>query len=228
MISMLRTAHENDVMEIIYLGDGFQYLIGMAKFWTPGVMRIIEVWRRLRSAGVQIGIVEGNRDFFLDAPELASEIDWAATTRDLDCGGIRVRLVHGDKVNRRDLQYRFWSGISKSTVARVWARLLPRPIAVRIVTTMEARLAETNRKFRYSKPIADLKRAARSAWAEGVDLLLWGHFHTMWSFRKEGRAAVILPAWLDTGRGALIDDDGPLLLVEKNLTLKDTLFTMQR
>ena len=79
---------------------------------------------------------------------------------------------------------------------------------------MEARLAETNRKFRYHRPLSSLRASAESAWNDGIDLLLWGHFHTSWQYRHDGRAALILPAWLDTGFAALIED----VMVEKNLT----------
>ncbi len=48
MVSMLLNARDSGVTEIIYLGDGFQYLIGMSKFWTAGVIEVIETWRLLR------------------------------------------------------------------------------------------------------------------------------------------------------------------------------------
>lgn len=226
MISMLYAAGDCGVMEIMYLGDGFQYLIGMSKFWTRGVVEVIEAWRRLREAGVRIGVVEGNRDFFLDAPELAAELDWSGLDYEFRSGDRVFRLVHGDKVNLRDLQYRFWSRVSKSLPARVWARLLPKTIAVGIVRTMEARLAATNRRYRYHKPIACLRQAAELAWSEGVDVLLWGHFHTSWHYTRDDHAAIILPAWLDTGKAALIDDDGTAVMVEKNLTPCGSLLKM--
>ena len=218
MVTMLLKAQDLGVTEIIYLGDGFQYLIGMSKFWTTGVVEVMEVWRRLRENGVRIGVVEGNRDFFLDAPELAAELDWSGLEYEFSAGSRRFRLVHGDKVNLRDLQYRFWSRVSKSWPARVWARLLPRPIAVGIVRTMEARLAETNRRFRYEKPLVSLRRAAEDAWCNGIDVLLWGHFHTNWEYSRDDQAAIILPAWLDTGKSALVDSRGEAVMVEKNLT----------
>ncbi len=226
MVSMLLEARSRAVTEIIYLGDGFQYLIGMSKFWTPSVLEVITTWRALRSEGVKIGIIEGNRDFFLDARDLRGEIDWSGPSREFNAGERRIRLVHGDKVNLRDLQYRFWSRFSKSAPARAWARLLPRSMANAIVRGMEARLAATNRRFRYHKPLASLRAAAEGAWSEGVDLLLWGHFHTTWWYRKDDRAAAVLPAWLETGRGALIEPDGTLTMVENNLTPAPALFTI--
>lgn len=228
MSSMLLKAQDLGVTEIIYLGDGFQYLIGMSKFWTRHVRTVMGVWRELRQNGVKIGVVEGNRDFFLDAPELAAELDWSGLSYDFQAGTRKFRLIHGDKVNPRDFQYRFWSWVSKSAPARVWARLLPRPVAVWIVRTMEARLAETNRRFRYYKPVESLRSAARSAWADDVDVLFWGHFHTMWRFTWDDREAFILPDWLATGKAVLVDERGAAVLVEKNLTPCGPLSTMER
>jgi UDP-2,3-diacylglucosamine pyrophosphatase LpxH len=224
MVSMLFAARASGVTEIIYLGDGFQYLIGMSKFWTPGVMQVIEAWRELRSSGMRLGVVEGNRDFFLDAADLSAELDWSSSVHEFGSAGRRFRLDHGDKVNLRDLQYRFWSRVSKSMTARLWARLLPRSVAVAIVRGMESRLAETNRRFRYVKPISSLKAAAEAAWEDGIDFLLWGHFHTPWSYRRDDKVAAILPAWLDTGLAALIDDRGGATLVENDLTRGRALF----
>lgn len=214
MVSVVERAASSGVGEVIYLGDCFQYLIGMSKFWTNRVVTVLEAWQRARSSGMRIGIVEGNRDFFLDAPELAAKIDWSARQHEFASGGRRYRLVHGDLVNRRDLQYRFWSSVSKSAVARLWARLLPRSAAVAIVRRMEAHLAETNRKFRYTKPIADLERSARKAWAEGIGTVFWGHFHTPWRCSDGDHEALIIPAWLETRSSVMVDGDGRWALVD--------------
>jgi len=217
MSSLLRVAGERGVGEIIYLGDAFQYLIGMSKFWTASVRQVLGVWRELRARGLRLIVVEGNRDFFLDEPELAGELDWSGRRYRFTAGGRVFELVHGDLVNRRDLQYRFWSTISKSAAARLWARLLPRGLATTIVCRMEAHLAKTNRRFRHFKPVADLERSAEAAWAEGVDVLLWGHFHSPWLRRSSERVALVMPAWLDTRTSVLVADDGSWSLVGERL-----------
>jgi UDP-2,3-diacylglucosamine hydrolase len=178
MCAQLQLAVANGVKEVIYLGDAFQYLIGMSKFWTSGLREVMTTWREIRREGIRIAIVEGNRDFFLDESDLAGEIDWSGRSYEFSAAGTRYRLDHGDLVNPRDFQYRFWSRISKSAVARIWARLLPQAVAVTIVRRMEAHLAKTNQKFRYTKPTRDLRQAAEKAWEEGIDVLFWGHFHT--------------------------------------------------
>ena len=217
MAAMLRAAADTGFGEIIYLGDGFQYLIGMSKFWTTSLRQVMAVWREIRSRGVRIVVVEGNRDFFLDSPDLAGEIDWSGRCYEFTAGGTRYRLDHGDLVNRRDFQYRFWSTLSKSWPARIWARLLPRSVAVAIGRKMEAHLATTNKKFRYVKPIADLKRTAETAWRDGIDVLFWGHFHTPWDHREGDRLAMIIPAWLETRKSVAVDDMGEWRFVDESL-----------
>jgi len=175
----------------------------------------------VRSRGVRVVVVEGNRDFFLDEAELAAEIDWSGRRYDFSSGDRRYRLDHGDLVNRRDLQYRFWSWLSKCAAARLWARLLPQSLAVTIVRRMEAHLATTNRRFRYKKPISDLKQAARHTWAEGVDILFWGHFHTTWELRDGERLALIIPAWLETRHSVLVGTHGRWQYVDSVLNPLD-------
>ncbi len=208
MTEVIGRAVEVGVDEIIYLGDSFQYFIGMSKFWTTALTEVLDAWRVVRARGVRIVAIEGNRDFFLDEAELASEIDWSGRRYEFDAGEKRFCLDHGDLVNRRDFQYRFWSSISKSRVARLWARLLPKSIAVAIVRNMENHLANTNRKFRYTKPVSDLRTSAEDAWMSGVDVLFWGHFHTYWDYRKEGHVALIIPAWLENRTAVMVDSDG--------------------
>lgn len=203
--------------EIVWLGDAFQYLIGLSKFWTSSVIEVIGAWDRARAAGVRIVLLEGNRDFFLDEPDLAAHHDGASLCRDYTAAGVRYRLVHGDKVNQRDFQYLFWSRVSKSWPARLWARWLPRRLAVRIVEGMEARLAATNRRYRYTKPVDALRASADATFDDGVDILLWGHFHSLWEYRRAGKLAMVVPAWLETRVALAVEPDGRWWLADQDL-----------
>jgi UDP-2,3-diacylglucosamine hydrolase len=221
MANLVRRSAAAGFGEIVYLGDVFQYLIGMSKFWTDGVSLVIDAWREIRSDGNRVVVIEGNRDFFLDEPELAAEVDWTGRCYEFSAGPSRYRLVHGDRINLRDLQYQFWSRVSKSGIARVWARLLPRSIAVAIVRKMEARLATTNKRFRYRTPVDALRRNAHRAWQEGVDVLLWGHFHSLWRIDDGRRLAMVVPAWLETACSMDVDEDGGWRWVGRDLNVLD-------
>lgn len=218
MRGLLDRAVDAGVREVIFLGDACQYLIGMSKFWSSATRELLSAWDRVRKAGAKIILIEGNRDFFLDEPDLAAHHDGSGLVHQFTEGGRHFRLVHGDRVNQRDLQYRFWRAVSKSRFSRAWARSLPRGLAVRIVNRMEARLSTTNRRFRYRKPIEALQAQAAEAWEEGVDVLFWGHFHTPWRCTSDAKDAFIVPAWLEFQLSLLVDSQGRWSLVENNLT----------
>jgi UDP-2,3-diacylglucosamine pyrophosphatase LpxH len=217
MVDLLIRAEDVGVREVIYLGDTFQYLIGMSKFWTEGVSRILEAWDGFRTRGGEVRLIEGNRDFFLDEPDLACRIDQSAVSLEFAAGPTTFRLVHGDKVNQRDLQYLFWSRLSKCLPARLWARWLPRRVAVTIVRKMEAHLAKTNRKFRYEKPVEALRAEALRVFSQGVDVQLFGHFHSLWTFSEGGKTAMVVPAWLETGQSLIIESSGRWYGVNQDL-----------
>lgn len=208
MVDLVTGLPNQGYSELIYLGDAFQYLIGMSKFWTRSVREVMSSWQVVRQRGLRIVIVEGNRDFFLDEPDLLARVDWIGRQYQFQAQANCYRLVHGDRLNLRDLQYQFWSRLSKSLLARAWARMLPRSLAVAIVRNMEARLATTNMKFRYRTPERALLRSANRAWREQVDVLLWGHYHRFWEHVDGHRRAMVIPAWLETGRALAVEPDG--------------------
>ena len=226
MCRLLRRVSGAGFAEVIYLGDAFRYLLGLEKFWSPTVTAVLSCWDDLRAAGMRIVLIEGNRDFFLDEPDLRARVDWVGKQYELTEGGRRIRLVHGDRVNLRDVQYRLWSGVSKSAPARVLARLLPKSLAVAIVERGEARLARTNLRFKGRTPYASLQRSAAQAWAEGVDVILWGHFHTSWSCQHGESYAAVVPDWLVTRCSVAIRANGALQLLDETLTPRERLPTM--
>ncbi len=221
MVALLDRAERDGVGEVLYLGDTFQYLIGMSKFWTASIEMVLEAWDGFRSRGGTIRLIEGNRDFFLDEEDLEPRIDQSALSLEFSAGDVTFRLVHGDKVNQRDWQYLFWSRLSKCLPARLWARWLPRCFAVVIVRKMEAHLAKTNRKFRYKKPVEALQEEALSAFRRGVDVQLFGHFHTLWTFSDGEKTAMVVPAWLETRQALLIEETGRWHGVDEHLLRAD-------
>ncbi len=217
MCRLVAGAAERGIGELLFLGDAFHYLIGLPKFWTPAVTTVLASWRGARERGMRLTLVEGNRDFFLDEPALEPFLDWSGPGCEITAGRRRIRVVHGDRVNRSDRQYLFWARVSKSGLARRWAHLLPGPVAVWVVRSMEARLARTNRRFRYHVPERALEQDARQAWEAGFDAVLWGHFHRGWRIEHDGRLGLVVPAWLDTDTSLLIEDDGSMRQVHDDL-----------
>jgi UDP-2,3-diacylglucosamine pyrophosphatase LpxH len=204
----LSTLRERGVGEVVFLGDLFRTLIGLPHFWDGEIRRGLGELERLRGHGARVVVVEGNRDFYLDRPEMAPFLDLACDAHSFATGGRRFLLEHGDLLNRRDRSYRLWRAVSKSGVARAWARALPAAIALRIISSTEARLARTNFSYRRELPLDDLAAAAIRHFAAGVDVVMWGHFHRAWRLDDAGKTAMVLPSWGETGAVIWIDEDG--------------------
>jgi UDP-2,3-diacylglucosamine pyrophosphatase LpxH len=200
---------------IVFLGDIFHYFIGDARFETPLTRRVLTAWRDLASSGVSLRYVEGNRDFFLDGTRFASSFEAYGETDGLDVGGVRYAFVHGDRVNTRDLPYRFWRRLSKNPVSRRALGLIPGPVARAIVAETERRLYRTNFRHKTRLPEADLLAEGRRARRAGYERLLVGHFHVERLLEATDGIAHVLPAWLEERKHAEIDTSGRLAIVEE-------------
>jgi len=196
------------VRELVLLGDLFRTLVAFPRFWDDTIRAGLDELASLRKDGCRVIMLEGNREFFLDDPHMDPFRDRTGMAHSFAAGGRRFLLEHGDLINRKDRRYLLWRAVSKSRTARIWARLLPRSLARRIVTGTERRLARTNFNHRRNLPVCAMQAQARSHFASGVDVLVWGHFHRAWAFEDEGRAAFVLPAWQETGTVMWVGDNG--------------------
>lgn len=201
------------VGELVLLGDVFRALVGFPRFWDETVREGLREVERLRRSGARVVLVEGNRDFFLDEPALDAFRDCAASCHSFNAGGRRFLLEHGDLVNVRDWRYLAWRRLSKSGVARRWARVLPGRLARRIVAGTEARLARTNFSYRSRVPEQRLRLVAAAHFAAGVHVVLWGHFHRPWRFARSGCLAAVVPAFAEYGAMVWVGGDSGELLV---------------
>lgn len=199
LIAQLRSLPEQGCERLILLGDLFQTWIGFERFETPEIRAVADALRALRRGGLPIDSIEGNRDFFLDAPRYADCFDRVENEVAFTAGGKSYLAVHGDGLNDRDRQYLFWRWLSKNRVSRFLADKIPRRLAQKVVTSTEARLSQTNFKHKARIPEEVICRYGERRLAEGFDTLLLGHFHEPRTWQVEGGEIRLLEAWF-TGR----------------------------
>ena len=96
------------------MGDLFQAWVGFRSFETADIAAVAAALRKLRGQGIEVEYVEGNRDFFLAGSPYADAFDRVVLETSFEVGGVRYLAVHGDGLNDRDWQYRFWRSLSKS------------------------------------------------------------------------------------------------------------------
>lgn len=209
LLAQLESVPERGCRHLVLLGDLFQGWVGFRRFETPEIAAVAAALRRLRGRGVRVDYVEGNRDFFLAGGPYADCFDAVVGELAFTAGGTRFLAVHGDGLDPRDRQYRFWRRASKSALSRLVISKTPRPLARRLVWQTEARLSRTNREHKRQVPREVLVPYGERRLAEGHDVLLLGHFHEERRWPVAGGLLWLLPAWFDTRRTVWLPQDVP-------------------
>ncbi|HXO18296.1 MAG TPA: metallophosphoesterase [Thermoanaerobaculia bacterium] len=198
LVAQLAALPGQGAERLIVLGDLFQAWVGARRFETPEIAAVVPVLRSLRGGGLRIDYVEGNRDFFLAGSPYADAFDAVGFETAFTAAGVRYLAVHGDGLNDRDWQYRFWRRLSKSRPVEQVVRHTPRGFARRLVASTEERLSQTNFKHRRQLPEQAIRAYAERRLAEGHDVLLLGHFHEPRTWRVAGGEVRLLAAWFQS------------------------------
>ena len=192
----------------LYLnGDVFHYLIGDDKFFTDSVRNFFAKLSELKSEGVRIYYIEGNRDFFLKGTIAEKAVTQLAISSTFTAGGLRYLVIHGDMINDRDLQYRMWRRASKNPITRIGVKLFPGPLARKFVNKAEQRLARSNFKHKRRLPVELMERYGRKKAAEGFQMIVFGHFHHKTIVPAGTATVAVLPAWYETGEAMAVSPE---------------------
>ncbi|MEO8380079.1 MAG: metallophosphoesterase [Acidobacteriota bacterium] len=189
----------------LYLnGDLFHYLIAHDKFRTAAVDRVMARFRALRDSGVAVHYVEGNRDFFLRGSFVEHAVTDVALEYAIPAGAKKYLIIHGDLINDRDWQYRFWRRASKNPLTKLGVNLIPKKLANDFVDGMEKRLAGSNFKHKARVPVELMQAYGTDRAREGFTDVVFGHFHQ--KLVLAGPVTVtVLPPWYESGEALVID-----------------------
>lgn len=207
-LEQLRELPARGCRRLILLGDIFHVWVGYRKFETTEVRRVAAALRELRHQGLRIDYIEGNRDFFLAGSQYAKLFDSVGLEVSFEVDGVRYLAVHGDGLDDRDWQYRFWRWLSKSPPVHLLVALLPGPLARWIMLATERRLARTNFKHRQGVPEDSLIRYAGQRFREGHDILYLGHFHEPHTWHLKAGEVRVLDAWFHDNQIEWLDEKG--------------------
>jgi UDP-2,3-diacylglucosamine hydrolase len=190
----------------LYLnGDLFHYLIAHPKFYTASIDKVFAKFRDVRDSGIAIHYVEGNRDFFLKGSFVEKAVSDIALEFPIVAGARKYLIVHGDMINDRDWQYRFWRRASKNPVSRLGLNLIPKKVARNFVDDVEKRLSKSNFKHKSVLPLEMMKRYGAKRAREGFTDIVFGHFHEKLVMPAGGATVTVLPPWYETGEAMVID-----------------------
>lgn len=204
---------------IVLMGDLFQLWLGRRELQQPHQTAVLEKFAELRSRGVTLRYLEGNRDYRIGACFAGSALDESTEQPIIErIGGRRLVAVHGDLANPRDRQYRSWRRFSRSGAVWLLFNALPRGWRMRVAGRLERRLRSSNQKFKGEFPEAIVRAYAKSLLGPDDDALVLGHFHVEKDLLPEGGRGkgrvLVLPEWKSSRRHLRVDVDGQIGFVD--------------
>ncbi len=206
LAEQLAALPETGCSRLVLLGDIFHVWVGAERFETAAIRTLHSVLRSLRSEGMEIDYIEGNRDFFLEGSSYAGVFSSIGTEGVVEIGERRILLVHGDGLNPKDRQYLFWRWLSKSRLSRAVILNLPTALAQQALHRTEAGLARTNFEHRQRLPRESITEYAERRLAEGYDEMILGHYHEAAEWPVTGGRVRILDAWFNSHRIEWLED----------------------
>jgi UDP-2,3-diacylglucosamine pyrophosphatase LpxH len=197
----------NSRYDIVFLGDIFDLWIGLPGYETPAQKDFL-AWCRGQKNLRRIGLIEGNREFFVSEMH-ADHFSWstsATSWRSAD----GCQFVHGDRLNPDDRRYLLFRRLTKNPVTKMLLRGLPGGRS--ICRRLSRALRHTNRRYRQGLPEARIRQYAEGEFGDGLQAIFVGHFHSARKFElNPSRVLFLVPAWLESGRVTRVDSGtGPL------------------
>jgi len=114
-VAFLRAVDTSRINRIILLGDLFDFWFEYKHVIFSGYLDVLRAFADLREHGVAFELVCGNHDFWAGR-FLEQRLGFTVHTRpvEMDFGGRRVLMVHGDGLNPRDWWYRVYKRIARA------------------------------------------------------------------------------------------------------------------
>ena len=187
--------------DVIFLGDIFDLWIALPGYEGKSQQAFLQ-WCRQQTSSRMIGFLEGNHEFFV-SDEHGDSFSWSTSDsswRDSE-GNL---FVHGDQINRNDNRYLLFRRLTKNAVTRTLLRFLPGgPL---ICNRLGQMLRHTNRQHRLGLPEEQIQYFADQNFANGVETIYAGHFHSTYQYKHtSARTLYLLPAWFESGQVTRID-----------------------
>ena len=191
---------------LFVLGDLFDSYVCRGQIQV-GVWR--DVAARLRAAansGLRVVVLVGNRDFLLGEEFVrASGAELVMGGYRLQLGGVDTLLVHGDELCQNDLPYQRAKRWLRHPLTRFLARRMPVTLAKRCAEHARQKSRDVIQSGDQTRFLPSA-RAVATAFAIGVERLIFGHIHRHARGSFAGGHYHVLPAFDDASVGLMVRD----------------------
>ena len=166
---------------LICAGDLFDFWFEYRHVFFSGYFDVLRAFAALHDAGVELHLICGNHDFW-SGRFLRDEIGFAIHPDQvqLDFGGKRALLFHGDGVNKTDRAYRAYKRVARNPLVVGAFRMIHPDWAMRIAQGVShgSRTLLGVDNPQDGPEARALRDHARALLAEGVaDIVVCGHAH---------------------------------------------------
>jgi UDP-2,3-diacylglucosamine pyrophosphatase LpxH len=207
--ALLAAATQAGVTELSILGDFFELWLGLSRLETPWQETLWAPLREMKSRGVKLRYVVGNKDFFVKEWNQRHQLFDAVIEKSvlLESAAGPIHLAHGDLVNHADHQYRAWRAFSRSAPIQLFIKSLPRSYLARLGEKTAAKMQGTNRYHKSYFPEDQLRAHAREL-PPGPATMIYGHFHAFHELQEGEKKIITLPFLGAENAGVLITSSG--------------------
>lgn len=164
-----------DVMCIV--GDLFDFYYGFKSvvYWQH--LPALAAFDELRRSGMKLVFIEGNHEFRVaEAMRGAFGMETFIGEGEVQIGGKRILLCHGDLADPKDYGYRFLHWALRNPVTAAAASLAPPSLAM-AVARLASDQSRAYKSGRGERLTALFRERAKEAIAGGCDAAIFGHSH---------------------------------------------------
>ena len=179
--ALLRTFPGKGVGRLIILGDLFDFWFEYRHVIFSGYFDVLQALAELRDRGIELHLVCGNHDFWAGR-FLRDHLNFAIYQEsvEMDFGGRRALLIHGDGINPQDWRYRLYKRFARARLIIGLFRRLHPDRAMNIARWVSRK---SSQRSWVADPAKGAEAAALRAYAQGViargqaDIVVCGHAH---------------------------------------------------
>jgi UDP-2,3-diacylglucosamine hydrolase len=177
LIVDLLDRHAEQVRTVFILGDLFDFWYGYRTVVFRQFLPLLFRLRRLVDERIDVHYLAGNHDF---CPGPAFREQLGVLTYDgaleVELGGQRLYLAHGDLINPRDLGYRLLHALVRSRPMDWLIRLVPPDLGWRLAMLASRGSRRYSSRIRWKRPEI-FHGYARRLFDLGFDGVMMGHSH---------------------------------------------------
>ena len=204
---------------LFLLGDVYLAWMGRRSLEDEGLRPFAEALAAAAAGGVRVVMVHGNHDFMLGRDvERALGVEVAPSGVEVDLGGQRARLVHGDVFCTADTSYHRLHAVLRARTFKRTIEALPELASAGLRDALLSAAAKST-AVKTDEIMGLVDAAIVAALEEGPDLIVCGHVHRPCDrrFPAGGRTGrlVVLADFERTGSHAVFAD-GRLQLLPRD------------